>query len=119
MKTLKINHQDREAFIVPQNPELANNGGDYFFYKTPVFVDGEKIGYLFDTSAEFSFCELSCAFTDTILCEVYDDQTYETLAEIQIARHFDKFAAFAAVMPLSVFIEHVKYYTQMELGETF
>lgn len=49
---------------------MANNGGNYAFGQRIVKVDGEPIGLLHRTSAEFDYCEITGDFTSCELIEV-------------------------------------------------
>jgi hypothetical protein len=54
----------REYTERANNPLLRNNGGDYDFYEETLFINNEKIGVLFGTSAQFDYCEVTGNFTD-------------------------------------------------------
>lgn len=65
----------------PKRPELSNNGGDYYFYETPILKDGVQVGVLHDTSAEFDFCQLSGNFEDTVTLFCEELNTYVSIGK--------------------------------------
>jgi hypothetical protein len=49
----------------PEDITLSHYGGDYFFYHREVYLDGEIVGKIFESSSGFNYCMLSGRHTPT------------------------------------------------------
>lgn len=65
-KSQKFSLGKKEMTVFPEKPELSTNGGDYYFYETPILKDGVKVGVIYETSADFDYCMGSGNFTETV-----------------------------------------------------
>lgn len=63
---------------------LSCNGGNYGFFEQSVIVDGQEVGVLFGTTAEFDYCEITGNFTRTVAVRVPDGKGEDIVFEMNI-----------------------------------